>query len=253
MHELFVDPFASHVYKGVLQTLNGHPQVDFDKKRKRKAQPGATTTVPTPDSFAELKSKLLSTVRGWDQTLLQTLVFDKYAVPLIQLIIESDVPKQSKKKSKPSNRTLAEIILFGGGDGDFNDKVQREFVTQMMHDTVASRILETVVRIAPERTAQLFFDTFIKDAVVEVSLDSVANFVVQRSIARVSRPEDIQFLGKEILENASQFIGILFQLISPTDPQDSKVSVITAVLDACSRTNLYEAEAVEVNTWFYCS
>jgi hypothetical protein len=214
MHELFVDPFASHVYQTVLQTLNGHPQVDFDKKRKRKGRTGDTTTVPTPDSFAELKAKLLSTVREWDQTLLQTLVFDKYAIPLLQLILESDLPKQSKKKSKPSNRTFAEVILFSGGDGEFNDKVQREFVTQMMHDTVASRILETLVRIVPERTAQLFFDTFIKDGIVDVSLDPVANFVVQRSIARVSRPEDIQFLGKEILENASQFIGILSELIS---------------------------------------
>jgi hypothetical protein len=122
MNELFADPFASHVCQAILQTLNGRPQVNIAKRdKKRKTRTEDTTTVQTPESFADLKSKYISIVQGWDQTHLQALVFDKYAVPLLQLIIESDIPKKSKK-SKSGSCTLAEVILFGGSDASFDDE-----------------------------------------------------------------------------------------------------------------------------------
>jgi len=122
MNELFFDPFASHVYQAVVQTLSGHPKVNVVNKNKRKIAPEDPTTVPTPPSFTALKAKLISYVRGWDQSLLQSLIFDKYAAPLLQLIIESDVPKKPKKKSKSESYTLAEVILFGGGDPNFDSE-----------------------------------------------------------------------------------------------------------------------------------
>lgn len=122
MNELFVDPFASHVYQAVLQTLNGRTQVNIVKRKKRKARADEATPVPTPEFFAELKLRLITSVRGWDQSLLQNLVLDKYAVPLLQLIIESDVPKNIKEKSKSGNRTLAQVILCGGGDINFDER-----------------------------------------------------------------------------------------------------------------------------------
>src|SRR5579859_5024893 len=124
MHELFIDPFASHVYQAILHTLNGHPDKNLGgegnvtKKRKKH---GADTTYQIPESFSGALAKILKTVKKWDIKLLQSLVFDKYAVPLIQLIIESDITTKSKKKSKEkgtskngSNKeALANIILFG--------------------------------------------------------------------------------------------------------------------------------------------
>jgi len=126
MNELFVDPFSSHVYRAVLQILNGRPRVNVAKKKKRKRTPEDATTVQTPESFAALKTKLISSVRGWDQSLLQSLVFDKYAVPLLELVIESDVPKP-KKKSKSESHVLAEVILFGGHDATFDSAGFNQF------------------------------------------------------------------------------------------------------------------------------
>jgi len=122
MNELFVDPFASHVYQAVVQTLNGHPKLNVIKRNKRKIATEDPTAVPTPESFTALKAKLISSVRGWDQSLLQSVVFDKYAVPLLQVIIESDVPKKPKKKSKSESYTLAEVILFGGSNPNFDSE-----------------------------------------------------------------------------------------------------------------------------------
>jgi len=78
-----------------------------------------------------------------------------------------------------------------------------------MHDAVGSRILETIVRVASEQTVQLFFDTFIKDRLLEVALDPVATFVIRRSIERLSRPDDVKLVVTTIVGNASQLIGIV--------------------------------------------
>jgi len=78
-----------------------------------------------------------------------------------------------------------------------------------LHDAVGSRILETILRVVSEKAAQLFFDTFIKDKLLEAALHSIANFVVQRSIERLSRPDDVKFVVTTILGNTSQFIGIV--------------------------------------------
>lgn len=118
MHEQFTDPFASHVYHAFLYTLNGHPQknlIDQWTTKKRKAEQTDAVT-RTPSSFADLQTKLLNIVKQWDQTLLRNLAFDKYAVPLLQSIIESDVPKKMKKKSKGNrigDHTIADLLLFG--------------------------------------------------------------------------------------------------------------------------------------------
>jgi len=123
MHELFMDPLACHVYKAFLHTLNGQPlrnlgQKDLNNKRKTKKQKieDPTIVVPTPESFANLQLKLLYVVRQWDQTMLQRMVFDVYAVPVLQTIIESDLQKTAKKKLKGKDtmvQKFGDILLFG--------------------------------------------------------------------------------------------------------------------------------------------
>jgi hypothetical protein len=119
MHELFVDPFASHVYQAILHTLAGRPQMNLVEERttkRRRKNVDTNTVYAMPESFSNLRSKVLKTVKKWDLSLLQTLVFDKYAVPLLQVMIEIDVPKKRSKKSKEGHKvgkTLTDIILFG--------------------------------------------------------------------------------------------------------------------------------------------
>jgi hypothetical protein len=81
--------------------------------KKRKVDANVETAYPTPTSFADLRIRFLSIVKLWELPLLQSLVFDKYAVPLLQLIIESDVTKKPKKKNKVAEPTLIDLLLFG--------------------------------------------------------------------------------------------------------------------------------------------
>ena len=124
MSEQFTDPFASHVYQAILHTLNGEAFKNLSevpeepKSKKRKLQPKAEIPLQTPPSFATLLEKLISVVKSWDLSRLQSLAFDKYAVPLLQAIIESDIPTKGKKekKSKKRDQTLVNMILSGGDE-----------------------------------------------------------------------------------------------------------------------------------------
>lgn len=126
MNELFVDPFATHVYKAILNTLTGYPPKNLNKERisrKRKTVHDDDTVYRTPTAFEDLLRRFLGIIGSWDNTLLQTLAFDKYAVPLLQAIIEKDVPRPKKKsKIKPGDRTIGEMILFGNG-GDLKGRM----------------------------------------------------------------------------------------------------------------------------------
>lgn len=121
MYELFRDPFAHHVYQAFLNTLSGHPAQNLrasaeSKKRKRPIE--STSAVTTPSSFVDLQQNFLSTLKEFQWPVLETLVFDKYSAPLIQSVIELDIPVKPKKKSKgkAAESTLVGILLTGAGD-----------------------------------------------------------------------------------------------------------------------------------------
>jgi len=119
MHELFRDPFAHHVYQAFLNTLSGHPGQNLQSSaRKRKRPLESTSAVSTPSSFVHLQQNFLSVLKGFQWPVLETLVFDKYSAPLIQSVIELDVPVKPKKKSKgkAAESMLVDILLTGGGD-----------------------------------------------------------------------------------------------------------------------------------------
>jgi len=123
MHKQFTDPFASHVYLAILYTLNGQATKNLaeapeePKSKKRKRAPKVDIVLQTPSFFATLREKLIAIVKAWDISRFQSLALDKYAVPLLLTIIESDIPrkeKKDKKEKKKRNQTIANLILFGG-------------------------------------------------------------------------------------------------------------------------------------------
>jgi NOP9-like PUF repeat domain len=121
MHELFRDPFAHHVYEAIMMTLSGRAQNNIaqrsdSKKRKRHDSSGKSLAVP--ERFPEILAKLLGSVKQFEWSVLETMAFDRYAVPVIQAIIDVDVPKMGKKKSKGESKykSLIEILLSGAGD-----------------------------------------------------------------------------------------------------------------------------------------
>lgn len=226
MHEHFTDPFASHVYQAILHTLNGHPHKNLaegPQTKKKKLQHDVALIYQTPPSFHELQKSFLNTVKSWDLSLLQTLVFDKYAVPLLQTIIESDIPQNSKTKSKArqeSSRTLVDIILSGkeakskGFDWlKFSSQLeQQDFVNQLLHDAAGSRVFETILRVSPDKTIEMLFIGCFKGHLYELSIEAAANFAVQRILERLTRPEDVSSAATELLNKTRDLIGMIQKL-----------------------------------------
>ena len=68
-------------------------------------------------------------------------------------------------------------------------------------------------------------------------MDSSANFAVQRILGRLAESEDITFVIKKLLPLTSKLIGNKFHM-SKLTTENSRVSVVTAVIDASARTNV---------------
>jgi len=224
MHEQFTDPFASHVYQAILNTLNGHATKNLSevpeepRSKKRKLQPKAESVLQTPPSFTTLREKLVGIVKSWDPSLFQNLAFDKYAVPLLQAIIESDVPakvkKEKKSKSSKRDKKLANILLFGEDESFFPQTLElnvpdpEDFVNRLLRDTVGSRIIETIIKVSSDETIQHVWNTYFNDEekLVELSQHAAANFALQRIFERLTNPDDITLSVKTLLFEAVDLI-----------------------------------------------
>jgi hypothetical protein len=104
--------------------------------------------------------------------------------------------------------------------------------------------METIMRLASDETAQHLFNVYFKDNLSELSHDKSANFTVQRVFERLTNSEDVS-AALDLLDETVELAGIFsppFFLILDT----SKVAVITALLDACVRTNANCSEAMDV-------
>jgi len=220
MHELLRDPFAHHVYQAFLNTLTGHPERNLAESatgKSRKRQQGLSDSSTTPPSFADLHHKFLGTLKGYDWSITEKLVFDKYSAPLLQSIIETDTPKAPKRKSKSKipEKTFVDILLQGAGDSSgtvfvnaISRTAQQAFITRLLQDTIGSRTLETIIRLAPEDIVEKLFTVYFRPRLIEVSSDDVSYFCAQRILERLTRPEDVSAAVEDLLPCTEQFIRI---------------------------------------------
>ena len=110
---------------------------------------------------------------------------------------------------------------------------------------MGSRIIESTLRVASDETIQTLFTTYFKETLSDLAMDSAANFAVQRVLGRLTESEDISFVVKSLVPLTSKLIGNQFY-ISKLIIENSRVSVVTAVIDACARTNVYCEETRKV-------
>jgi hypothetical protein len=96
--------------------------------------------------------------------------------------------------------------------------------------------METTIRISSEDTIQFLFTKYFKEHLIDLSYDPAANFALQRIVERLTKPEDVDSVVCKILYGTLDLICMNVRL-SCLILDESKVSVITAVLDACTRTN----------------
>jgi len=100
--------------------------------------------------------------------------------------------------------------------------------------------------MAPEETVHQLFTDIFKPKIVELSSDHISTFCTQRIIERLTNPDDVEFVAKTLLPFTPEFISIYaccLRLIIVS----SQISILTAVLDACTRTNTYCKDAREVD------
>lgn len=72
---------------------------------------------------------------------------------------------------------------------------------------IGSRILETIIRIAPDETVQQLFTDYFKTRLIELGSDDISNFCVQRILERLSNPEDVSVAITDLLNHTQEFIS----------------------------------------------
>lgn len=105
------------------------------------------------------------------------------------------------------------------------------------------------MRIASDDTIHAIFNRYFKrNDLPSLAMDLSANFVVQRILGRLTEPQDISRAVNDLLSMTGELIGassyLAFLILAK-----SRVTVVTAVLQACTRTNLCCDKARKV---FYC-
>ena len=121
-----------------------------------------------------------------------------------------------------------------------------EFVDKLVRDVVGSRIMETILRFAPDEMVQQLFNSYFKDNLTELSFDKNANFAVQRLFERLTKPEDVN----NALGLLDETIGLLcaFSLPQGLILAETKVAVAISLIEACIRTNADRDKAHQVSS-----
>jgi len=105
------------------------------------------------------------------------------------------------------------------------------------------------VRIASDDAIHSIFNRYFKRKdLPSIAMDLSANFVVQRVLGRLTESQDIYRAVNDLLGMACELIGassyLAFLILV-----NSRVTIVTAVLEASTRTNLWCDKARQV---FYC-
>jgi len=201
---LMTDPFASHTIRVLLVVLSGKPIADSNttlllrsKKKEnisktvRNSNPAETKELirAVPDSFHEALEKMISgTVTHLDTTYLRALACHPVGNPVIQLLLELELSRSGKQKAKEES-SLFRKLLPDDPSEEGTDTVS--FVNHLLYDSVGSRLLEVIVRLAPGKTFKALYRGLFQDKLGTIAKNETAGFVIIKILERLNK-EDLQ-------------------------------------------------------------
>lgn len=230
---LMTDPFASHTIRVLLVVLSGKPVADTNttsllqsKKKEnisktvRNSNPAETkeSSRTVPDSFHEALEKMISgTITQLDTTYLRALACHPVGNPVIQLLLELELSRSGKQKAKEES-SLFRKLLPDDPSEEGTDTVP--FVNHLLYDSVGSRLLEVIVRLAPGKTFKALYRGLFQDKLGTIAKNETAGFVVIKILERLNK-EDLQ----RALEQICPQIDLLVER--------QRTSIIKMLIERC--------------------
>ncbi len=229
---LMSDQFASHPLRILLVVLSGMPlnavgssSVLQSKKKEHVSITGGqsipieekTEVRMVPDSFhTALEKTMAGAVAGLDTTYLRALATHPIANPVLQLLLEIELTRSGKQSAKDSKSLFRKLIP----DDTLEGTESASFISNLVYDTIGSRLLEVIIINAPGKTFKALYKGLFKDKLGTFAKNEVAAFVVIKIIERLNK-EDLVTAVDEICPQIDTLI------------KRSRTSVIKTLIERC--------------------
>ena len=230
---LLTDPFASHTLRILLVVLSGKPLVDASttsllqskKKenisktvRKSNSAEIRESSRIVPDSFQLTLDKMISgTVTQLDTTYLRALACHPVGNPVLQLLLELELSRSGKQRAKDEDslfrKLLPDDLVEEGTD-------TASFVNHLLYNSVGSRLLEVIIRLAPGKTFKALYRGLFQDKLGTVAKNETAGFVVTKILERLNK-EDLH----QAMEQLCPQIKVLIER--------QRTSVVKVLIERC--------------------
>ncbi|KAM5460241.1 Nucleolar protein 9 [Microsporum canis] len=228
---LLTEPFASHTIRLLLLILAGEPLADQSNARvlasRKKENVGSITATTqselsiresrqVPTEFNDtLRRMIVDLSAGLNSTYLQALATHPVGSPVLQVILSIELGCMGKEKIKDKNSVFRRLIP----DDTLETKDEGlNFLNSLFYDPVGSRLLETIVRVAPGKFFKTFYKVIIRERIGSLARNEIASYVVIKVLERVSK-EDLQSAIESILPEVPSLI------------QRSRLNVIKTIID----------------------
>ncbi|KAG5207051.1 Nucleolar protein 9 [Trichophyton interdigitale] len=228
---LLTESFASHTIRVLLLILAGEPLADQSNarvlaSRKKENIDSITSTAQTeltiqesrqvPAEFNNTLRKMISDLSaGLNSTYLQALATHPIGSPVLQVILSIELGCMGKEKVKDKSSVFRRLIP----DDTLEKKEEGvNFLNSLFYDPVGSRLLETIVRVAPGKFFKTFYKTIIRERIGSLARNEISSYVVIKVLERVSR-EDLQSAIESILPEIPSLV------------QRSRLNVIKTIID----------------------
>ncbi|KAF2459628.1 armadillo-type protein [Lineolata rhizophorae] len=221
---LLTDRFASHPLRILLLILSGQPLPARDpsssstsksavqsKRKERITVAGGLPEDesnahprPVPDSFAPALSRLIAgALAGLTTRDLRSLATHPTGNPTLQVVLQAEIASFGKSRATASDSSLlrrlipddAALLLPPDSDPSASASTSdpssetAAFVQGLAYDPVGSRLLETLVRLAPHKTFKALHRGFVRPRLAALARNDAAAYVAARALERLSRDD----------------------------------------------------------------
>ncbi|KAF3918411.1 hypothetical protein ABW20_dc0107960 [Dactylellina cionopaga] len=236
---LLMNPFGAHVLRTLFLVLSGapldspsHKSLVHSKKKEKvslavdKTESTRTEARQVPESFREALSKIINKITAdINRESIRNLATDPLGSPTLQLLIELDLGRSRKYKTKIEESLAGKLLLQIPGEEERDTEATKSFVKMLLSDTVGSHLLERVVTCVPKKTFNQLYGQHFKDQIGSLAASETSSFVVVKVLEKLEAQD-----FKSAEEDLRKDLPLLLE--------NRRVAVIRSVIENCSKQGI---------------
>ncbi|KAL1665643.1 armadillo-type protein [Schizophyllum commune] len=251
LHELILNPFASHVIRALFNLLCPLQSTARDMRSKKsaqwKAKQGQMKSVyadekgkgkedvrmERPEEFAECARRCIVQLREtMDGNEVRALVSNKVASPCLQAILEVEANLGMSEEADSLMDRITVGLVSATTQNPNSRPAASDYLGLLIRDQTASHLLEILVSRCPQPTFDALWALYINRQFAKLACHPAAQFVVAKTVERCSA-EQLESALKELKGNFRRLIEM------------SHVNVLRALVERAATLRVGEASCVE--------